>query len=220
MGYLSDHTPIRFVILFSGLGSAACVLLLWGLAGHDATVLVTFCVVFGLIGLSFAAVWAKLTTIICSDYSSRLQSPLLLPIPSLQLLLILPFTLAEDERGSPSFVLSLIFASKGGESPTSSLSSLIPLPYPQSSGSLCISRVHHLGSHLIGPALFELVRVREVLVRREELCQSPFLLRSLRRFQMATDLTMLWVVFPQGALLLYSGMTMVGGSLVGMCFRE
>lgn len=65
LGYLTDHWPLRMVITLSCLGSAAACLLLWGFS-TNTSVLIAFVVIFGLLGPSFSAVWAKLIGIIAS----------------------------------------------------------------------------------------------------------------------------------------------------------
>ncbi|GHJ87124.1 hypothetical protein NliqN6_3526 [Naganishia liquefaciens] len=66
LGYLSDHWPLRFVITLTCLGSAAACLLLWGFSTNSG-VLIAFVVIFGLLGLSFSAIWSKLIGIIAKD---------------------------------------------------------------------------------------------------------------------------------------------------------
>ncbi|KAJ9098597.1 hypothetical protein QFC21_004243 [Naganishia friedmannii] len=66
LGYLTDHWPLRMVISLSCLGSAAACLLLWGFSTNTG-VLIAFVVIFGLLGPSFSAVWAKLIGIIAKD---------------------------------------------------------------------------------------------------------------------------------------------------------
>ncbi|KAJ9122473.1 hypothetical protein QFC22_001900 [Naganishia vaughanmartiniae] len=75
LGYLTDHWPLRMVITLSCLGSAAACLLLWGFSTNSG-VLIAFVVIFGLLGPSFSAVWAKLIGIIASPVSEALlKSP-------------------------------------------------------------------------------------------------------------------------------------------------
>lgn len=66
LGYLTDHWPLRLVITLSCLGSAAACLLLWGFS-TNAGVLIAFVVIFGLLGPSFSAIWAKLIGIVASQ---------------------------------------------------------------------------------------------------------------------------------------------------------
>ncbi|KAG7528275.1 hypothetical protein FFLO_06279 [Filobasidium floriforme] len=66
LGYLSDKIPLRVVISLSCFGSALSCILLWGFA-TNAGVLVAFVVLFGLLGLSFSALWTKLITVIARD---------------------------------------------------------------------------------------------------------------------------------------------------------
>jgi MFS family permease len=70
MGYLSDHIPLRIVITVSALGSALSCLFLWGFASHSGGLLVAFAITFGLLALSFTAIWAKLISVISSESSS------------------------------------------------------------------------------------------------------------------------------------------------------
>jgi MFS family permease len=66
MGYLSDHVPLRLVIVASCLGSALSCLFLWGFASQSAALLIVFAISFGLLALSFTAVWTKLISVISS----------------------------------------------------------------------------------------------------------------------------------------------------------
>jgi MFS family permease len=66
LGYLSDKIPLRIVISLSCFGSALSCILLWGFA-TNAGVLVAFVVLFGLLGLSFSALWTKLITVIARE---------------------------------------------------------------------------------------------------------------------------------------------------------
>ncbi|KAM0751416.1 putative monocarboxylic acid transporter [Meredithblackwellia eburnea MCA 4105] len=66
MGYLSDIWPLRTVITLSCMGSALSCLLMWGFA-TNVQVLGVFVVLFGALGLSFSALWAKLIAIIARD---------------------------------------------------------------------------------------------------------------------------------------------------------
>jgi hypothetical protein len=63
LGYLSDKISLRVVISLSCFGSALSCILLWGFATNGG-VLVAFVIVFGLLVLSFSALWTKLITII------------------------------------------------------------------------------------------------------------------------------------------------------------
>lgn len=65
LGYLADRWPLRLVITLSCLGSALACLFLWGFATNTG-VLIAFAVIFGLLGCSFSAIWAKLIGVIAS----------------------------------------------------------------------------------------------------------------------------------------------------------
>jgi MFS family permease len=73
LGYLSDKIPLRVVISLSCFGSALSCILLWGFA-TNAGVLVAFVVLFGLLGLSFSALWTKLITIIARESPIQTKS--------------------------------------------------------------------------------------------------------------------------------------------------
>ncbi|ODN74842.1 hypothetical protein L202_07148 [Cryptococcus amylolentus CBS 6039] len=66
MGLLSDRLPMRIVILISCLFSGLSVAFLWGF-GTSKGMLVAFCVVFGMFGPSFCAVWSKMNAAIAKD---------------------------------------------------------------------------------------------------------------------------------------------------------
>jgi MFS family permease len=68
LGYLTDRWPLRSVITLSCLGSALACLFLWGFATNSG-VLIAFAIVFGLLGPSFSAIWAKLIGVIASKSS-------------------------------------------------------------------------------------------------------------------------------------------------------
>ncbi len=67
LGYLTDHIPIRSVILLSCVASSLSCLFLWGIGGTSEVGLVLFVLVFGAMGPSFSAVWTKLISIIASE---------------------------------------------------------------------------------------------------------------------------------------------------------
>ncbi|WRT63482.1 uncharacterized protein IL334_000387 [Kwoniella shivajii] len=66
LGYLSDRLSLRSTIIISCAGSAAACAFLWGF-GKNSGVLVTFAVVFGLLGPSFSAVWSKIIHLVAKD---------------------------------------------------------------------------------------------------------------------------------------------------------
>ncbi|WVQ75326.1 hypothetical protein IAR50_004943 [Cryptococcus sp. DSM 104548] len=66
MGVLSDHLPMRIVILISCLVSSLSVAFLWGF-GTSKGMLVAFCIVFGMFGPSFCAIWSKMNAAIAKD---------------------------------------------------------------------------------------------------------------------------------------------------------
>ncbi|ORY74552.1 putative monocarboxylic acid transporter [Leucosporidium creatinivorum] len=66
LGHLSDIWPIRAVMTLSCSGSALACIFLWGF-GKSIGMLSAFAVVFGLLGLSFSGIWAKLISTIAQD---------------------------------------------------------------------------------------------------------------------------------------------------------
>nr|XP_031863730.1 uncharacterized protein CI109_000982 [Kwoniella shandongensis]KAA5530802.1 hypothetical protein CI109_000982 [Kwoniella shandongensis] len=66
LGYLSDQLPLHIVVVVSCVGSAAACAFLWGFGVHEAQ-LVAFVIVFGVLGLSFSALWSKIISIISRD---------------------------------------------------------------------------------------------------------------------------------------------------------
>ncbi|WVO13427.1 hypothetical protein L204_101042 [Cryptococcus depauperatus] len=66
LGFLSDRIPLWAVILISCMGSALSCAFLWGY-GTNVGMLVTFAVVFGLLGPSFTSLWTKMISIISKD---------------------------------------------------------------------------------------------------------------------------------------------------------
>ncbi|WVQ75329.1 hypothetical protein IAR50_004946 [Cryptococcus sp. DSM 104548] len=66
LGYMSDRFSLRTTILTSCLGSGLAVAFLWGF-GKSEGVLVVFCLVFGLLGPSFSAVWTKINAMVAKD---------------------------------------------------------------------------------------------------------------------------------------------------------
>ncbi|KGB76177.1 monocarboxylic acid transporter [Cryptococcus deuterogattii 99/473] len=66
LGFLSDRFPLRVAITLSCVGSALACAFLWGF-GMNAGMLITFAVVFGLLGPSFSAVWSKMIGVISMD---------------------------------------------------------------------------------------------------------------------------------------------------------
>ncbi|ORY74553.1 putative monocarboxylic acid transporter [Leucosporidium creatinivorum] len=66
VGYLSDIWPLRAVVTLSCGGSAISCLLLWGFSQNIGS-LTAFAIVFGLLGLSFSALWTRLISIIALD---------------------------------------------------------------------------------------------------------------------------------------------------------
>jgi MFS family permease len=70
LGYLSDKTSLRLVISLSCFGTALSCLLLWGFATNTG-VLLAFVIMFGLLGLSFSALWTKLITVIARESRDR-----------------------------------------------------------------------------------------------------------------------------------------------------
>ena len=72
-GYLSDRLPIAMVVTTNCVGAALSCLLLWGFGTSDTT-LVFFVLSFGLLGLSFSALWTKLISIISRESHCPLVS--------------------------------------------------------------------------------------------------------------------------------------------------
>ncbi|WVQ65916.1 uncharacterized protein L199_004094 [Kwoniella botswanensis] len=66
LGYLSDKMSLRSTIFISCAGSAAACAFLWGF-GQNSGVLVTFAIIFGLLGPSFSAVWSKIIHLVSRD---------------------------------------------------------------------------------------------------------------------------------------------------------
>lgn len=66
VGYLSDIWPLRAVVTLSCGGSALSCLLLWGFSKTLGS-LTAFAIVFGLLGLSFSALWTRLISIIARE---------------------------------------------------------------------------------------------------------------------------------------------------------
>ncbi|ODN74838.1 hypothetical protein L202_07144 [Cryptococcus amylolentus CBS 6039] len=66
LGYMSDRFSMRTTILTSCLGSGLAVAFLWGF-GKSEGVVVLFCLVFGLLGPSFSAVWTKINATVAKD---------------------------------------------------------------------------------------------------------------------------------------------------------
>jgi len=73
LGYLSDRLQVRYVIFISCLATALSCLLLWGFGTHSGP-LVAFSLLYGLFGLSFAALWAKIISVIASGYLCLLRA--------------------------------------------------------------------------------------------------------------------------------------------------
>ncbi|EAL20200.1 hypothetical protein CNBF0120 [Cryptococcus deneoformans B-3501A] len=66
LGYLSDHMPVRTVIVISCVGSGLSCAFLWGFGSTDG-VLILFALIFGLLGPSFSAIWTQMIGLICKD---------------------------------------------------------------------------------------------------------------------------------------------------------
>ncbi|OWZ77313.1 monocarboxylic acid transporter [Cryptococcus neoformans Tu401-1] len=66
LGYLSDHMPVRKVIVISCVGSGLSCAFLWGFGSTDG-VLILFALIFGLLGPSFSAIWTQMIGLICKD---------------------------------------------------------------------------------------------------------------------------------------------------------
>ncbi|GFZ44356.1 hypothetical protein JCM24511_02078 [Saitozyma sp. JCM 24511] len=69
LGALTDRYPIHLVINFTFLTAALACFVLWGF-GTNIVALVAFVLVFGLVGLTSAALWTKMISIIARDESS------------------------------------------------------------------------------------------------------------------------------------------------------
>nr|ODN85941.1 monocarboxylic acid transporter [Cryptococcus depauperatus CBS 7841] len=65
IGLLSDCLSLRAVILISCIGSSLSCAFLWGF-GTNTAMLVAFVIIFGLLGLSFSALWSKIIGTIAS----------------------------------------------------------------------------------------------------------------------------------------------------------
>lgn len=105
LGYLSDHWPLRAVITLSCLGSAAACLLLWGFS-TNSSVLIAFVAIFGLLGLSFSAIWAKLIGIISSGF--RCDN-----MESLDAEEAKTFIIADDDPSLPSIIFPIFAFMRG-----------------------------------------------------------------------------------------------------------
>ncbi|WWC88807.1 uncharacterized protein L201_003720 [Kwoniella dendrophila CBS 6074] len=66
LGYLTDKISLRSTILISCVGSALACAFLWGF-GKNPGILVTFAIVFGLLGPSFSACWSKIIHLVSRD---------------------------------------------------------------------------------------------------------------------------------------------------------
>ncbi|ODN82711.1 hypothetical protein, variant 1 [Cryptococcus amylolentus CBS 6039] len=73
LGFMSDHIPLQIVISISCIGTALSCAFLWGWGTGGGT-LVGFCIVFGLLGQSFTALWTQMIVYISKD--DPLASPL------------------------------------------------------------------------------------------------------------------------------------------------
>ncbi|ODN82712.1 hypothetical protein, variant 2 [Cryptococcus amylolentus CBS 6039] len=65
LGFMSDHIPLQIVISISCIGTALSCAFLWGWGTGGGT-LVGFCIVFGLLGQSFTALWTQMIVYISS----------------------------------------------------------------------------------------------------------------------------------------------------------
>lgn len=68
LGYLSDKISLRLVISLSCFGTALSCIFLWGFATSTG-VLIAFVVMFGMLGLSFSAIWTNLITMIARGFT-------------------------------------------------------------------------------------------------------------------------------------------------------
>lgn len=66
LGFLSDRLPLVYVLGVSCIGSALSCLFLWGFGTTDA-LLILFVITFGLLGLSFTALWSKMISVIARE---------------------------------------------------------------------------------------------------------------------------------------------------------
>jgi MFS family permease len=66
MGYLSDHVPVRIVVVVNCIVACLACTLLWGLGTSDPP-LVAFSVLWGLTSGSASGFWSKLITIIARE---------------------------------------------------------------------------------------------------------------------------------------------------------
>lgn len=62
-GYLSDRYKIHHVVIANCVFTALTCFFLWGF-GTSAATLITFVLLFGLVGLSFAALWTRMIGLI------------------------------------------------------------------------------------------------------------------------------------------------------------
>ncbi|WRT70597.1 uncharacterized protein IL334_007595 [Kwoniella shivajii] len=66
LGYLSDKLSLRWTISISCVGSAMACAFLWGF-GTNNGVLITFAIIYGLLGPSFTTLWTKMVGLVSKD---------------------------------------------------------------------------------------------------------------------------------------------------------
>ncbi|WVR03298.1 hypothetical protein IAU60_000289 [Kwoniella sp. DSM 27419] len=72
LGWLSDRSSLRTTVLISCVGSASACAFLWGF-GTSSGVLVTFALAFGMLGMSFTALWSKMIGYAAKDDPSAIS---------------------------------------------------------------------------------------------------------------------------------------------------
>ena len=75
LGYLTDRWPVSIAVFASSAATALSCLFFWGFGTHDG-ILVTFAIIYGLLGLSFSALWVRMIGAIASrSFTPRLIYP-------------------------------------------------------------------------------------------------------------------------------------------------
>lgn len=65
LGHLTDRWPVSIAVFASSTATALSCLFFWGFGTSDG-ILVTFAIVYGLLGLSFTALWVRMIGTIAS----------------------------------------------------------------------------------------------------------------------------------------------------------
>jgi hypothetical protein len=65
LGHFTDKWPVNVAVFASSLATALSCLFFWGFGTHEG-MLVTFAILYGLLGLSFSALWFRIIGVIAS----------------------------------------------------------------------------------------------------------------------------------------------------------